>query len=534
MGEKVFVYDTTLRDGEQGAYISYSLIDKINIAKRLDEFGVHYIEGGWPDPSNVKSVEFFRAVRDMEFKNARVAAFGSTRMAGKKPEEDTTLNALLDAETPVVTIFGKAWDLHVTGVLGTTLEENLAMIEDSVAFLKSRGREVVFDAEHFFDGFARNPEYALQAVQAAARGGADWIALADTNGGSLPSHIFRGVKAVRDVCDVPLGIHAHNDMELAVANSLAAVQAGCRQVQGTVNGFGERCGNANLISIIPSLELKMGFDTIGEESLKDLKQLSHYVYEIASITPSHSQPYVGSSAFAHKAGVHANAILKEPVSYEHMEPGLVGNKRHIMVSEQAGSSSLFAKAKEMGIELDRKSPRTRELISEIKALENEGYEFDGADASLKLFLLRRLGLHRPFFILDGTRLMIEKNDQSISVDSMIKIRVGDIVEHTAVEGNGPVNALDRALRKALLKFYPEIEEMHLADYKVRVIEGTHGTSARVKVFINSADASENWNTIGVSENIIEASWDALVDSIEYKLLKERGSAEEKKLIGEAP
>ena len=517
--EKVYIYDTTLRDGEQGMNISYSLFDKLMIARKLDDFGVDYIEGGWPNKTNIKTLEFFREARKINFKNARLAAFGSTRMPGLKAEDDDIIRSLIEAETPVVTIFGKCWDLHVEKIISTTLEENLRMIGDTVSYLKSKGKEVVFDGEHFFDGYKNNPDYAISCLKAAEEAGADWIILADTNGGTLPGEIAETVRLVREKIDTPLGIHAHNDMETAVANSLAAVQKGARQVQGTINGLGERCGNANLTSIIPTLSLKMGYETVGEKNLAKLKELSHFVYEMAGLSPNLNQPYTGKNAFAHKGGIHANAIIKEPSSYEHIDPALVGNKRQIPVSEQAGISSLIYKAGELGIGLSKDDPKVRDLVIKIKNRENEGYEFDGADASLKLFMLRELGIYKPFFTLDNKRIIIEKRGDTINSETVIKLNVDGIYEHTAAEGVGPVNALDKALRKALSKFYPEIEEMRLVDYKVRVVPENKGTSAKVKVFIETADAESVWVTVGVSENIIEASWNALVDSVEYKLFK---------------
>jgi len=527
--EKVFIYDTTLRDGEQGANISFSLNDKLQIARKLDELGVDYIEGGWPNPTNIKALQFFKQAKNITFKNAKIAAFGSTRMAKNQVKNDPILASLLDAQTPVVTIFGKTWDLHVTKVLHTTLEENLKMIRETIEFLKENNKEVIFDAEHFFDGFNNNSEYALRCLEAAENAGVDWIVLADTNGGTLLNRFTEICKIVKRNFQTPLGIHAHNDIETAVANSILAVENGFTQVQGTMNGFGERCGNANLTSIIPILSLKMNYQTIPENSLKQLKDISHLIYETINVPPRDNQAFVGPNAFAHKGGIHANAIIKEPSSYEHIDPDLVGNQRNILVSEQAGASSLIFKAKELGFELDRNSAFTKKLLHKIKFLENEGYEFDRADASLKLFLLKNIYQHRPFFTLEGSRIIIEKKENSLHTEATIKIKVNNKCEHTAAEGNGPVNALDNALRKALTKFYPEVEDIHLIDYKVRVSEGSSGTSAKVKVFIKTSDHKEVWNTIGVSENIIEASWLALVDSIEYKLLKENNDLSKQQL-----
>jgi 2-isopropylmalate synthase len=524
LGDLVYLYDTTLRDGTQGEGISLTLEDKLKITAKLDELGVHYIEGGWPG-SNPKDLDYFKRVKELSLKQAKVSAFGSTRMSGITVDDDPNIRALLEADTPVVTIFGKSWDFHVTKALNTTLEENINMIWESVQYLKAQKREVVYDADHFFDGYKANPDYALATLKAASNAGADWIVLCDTNGGALPGEIEEVLEQLGEEIDTPLGIHVHNDGELAVANSLAAVKAGARQVQGTINGFGERCGNANICSVLPNLQLKMGMRCLSSESLKRLTEVSRYVSEIANMTPLSSQPFVGSSAFAHKGGIHVSAILKDPSTYEHMDPGIVGNSRRVLVSELAGSSNIRYKAEELGLDLMKDVESTRRLSSEIKEMEYRGYQFEGADASLELLLRRGLGQYEEFFILESLKIFIEKKPangggvESINSEAMIKLWVGDQVMHTAAEGDGPVNALDNALRKALEQFYPYIQQMHLVDYKVRVLDGKDGTSAKVRVLIESADTSETWSTVGVSENIIEASWQALTDSMNYFLMR---------------
>lgn len=441
-----------------------------------------------------------------------------------KAADDPNIKALLAAATPVVAIFGKSWDFHVTTALKTTLDENLAMIRDSVQFLKEQGREVIYDAEHFFDGYKANPAYAVETIRAAEKAGADWIVLCDTNGGTLPGELEQILDQVRKLVKIPLGIHVHNDGELAVANSLTAVRCGVRQVQGTINGLGERCGNANLCSVIPNLQLKMGYDCLNADSLRRLTEVSRYVSEIANMMPLSSQPFVGASAFAHKGGIHVSAILKEPSTYEHLNPELVGNSRRVLVSELAGSSNISYKAQELGLDLSQDNDVKHRLIDEIKELEYRGYQFEGADASLELLLRRALGQYNEFFVLESLKLLIEKhpsngNGDGINSEAMIKLRVGDQIIHTAAEGDGPVNAVDNALRKALEEFYPFLKEMHLVDYKVRVLDGKDGTKAKVRVLIESADSTGTWGTVGVSENIIEASWQALTDSMNYFLLR---------------
>jgi 2-isopropylmalate synthase len=518
---RISLYDTTLRDGTQGAGITLSADDKLRIAERLDAFGIDYIEGGWPG-SNPKDMAFFERARRETWRHARLAAFGSTRRAGIRPEQDGNLKLLVAAGTPVATLFGKSWDLHVREALRTTPDENLRMIEESVRFLKERGLEVVYDAEHFFDGFRAGAEYALATLAAARRGGADVIVLCDTNGGSLPSTIRAGVEAGLRAVDVPLGIHAHNDGGLGVANTLAAVEAGAVHVQGTVNGIGERCGNANLISIIPNLQLKMGRRCVSDGSLSRLGDLSRYVAEAANMAPDEYQPFVGRNAFAHKGGVHVSAVMAHPPTYEHIPPEAVGNERRVVVSDLSGRGNVLYKAQEMGVDLGRDRPEVREILAELKRLEHAGFQFEGADASFELLMRRVLGQHRPSFALKGLRVMVEKHEAGESAaEASIRVAVDGQEEHTAAEGNGPVHALDRALRKALERFYPEIGRVRLVDYKVRVLNADAATAARVRVLIQSTDGTETWGTVGVSENVVEASWQALVDSLEYVLLRER-------------
>lgn len=514
----VALYDTTLRDGSQREGISFTVEDKLRITERLDELGIHYIEGGWPG-SNPKDAEYFRRVRGRTFRYARIAAFGMTRRPGRRAEEDENLRALLEAETPVVTVVGKSWDLHVHRVLETTLEENLAMIRESVALLKAHRREVVYDAEHFFDGWKRNPDYALATLRAAAEGGADWIVLCDTNGGSMPWEIEEGVEAARRAVPVPLGIHAHNDAELAVANSLAAVRRGVRQVQGTINGYGERVGNANLISIIANLKLKMGIDCVNDAQLARLTEISRFVAEVANLPHDSHQPYVGTSAFAHKGGIHVAALLKAEESYQHIDPSRVGNVKRVLVSELSGRGNIVAKAMEFGIRLDPDDPAVQTVVRQIKALENEGFYFEDAEASVILMLQRaRPDYVPPFRVLDYVVMVERRDGRSPLAEAAVKVLVGGEVVHTAAEGNGPVNALDAALRKALLPCYPQLARIHLTDYRVRILNGDAGTAARVRVWIESTDGRRVWRTVGASTNILEASRLALEDSLEFGLL----------------
>jgi len=517
--KKILVYDTTLRDGTQMEGISLSLQDKLAIAKRLDQFGVHYIEGGWPG-SNPKDLAFFKEIGKVGIRNAKIAAFGSTRRMNTKVQADTNVRALLDSKTKVVTIFGKSWDFHVTEVFRTTLKENLAMIHDTVAFLKSKKKEVVYDAEHFFDGFKANPEYALKTIQTAARAGADNISLCDTNGGTMPHEIRHAILRVRRSLKTPLGIHCHNDSELAAANSVAAVGEGCVLVQGTVNGIGERCGNANLMSIIPILQYKMGNRIFSDKKMKEMTQLSHYVSEICNLPLQLNQPYVGRASFAHKGGVHINAMVKNPQTYEHMNPALIGNSRKYLVSELGGKTNIMVKAKELELDLDKESPEARHILTEIQRLENEGYQFEAAEASFELLVKKMTGKYKDFFDVNKVAVRAENiGDARTTSVAEVKITSKGKEYYEVADGDGPVNALDKALRKALRRSYPVIDETHLTDYKVRVVNSQAGTAAKVRVFIEFRDKDKSWTTVGVNENIIEASWKALVDAIQYKLLK---------------
>ena len=520
---RIFVYDTTLRDGTQGEHVSLTLEDKLRIALKLDEFRVDYVEGGWPG-SNPKDSEFFARARDLDLYHARLAAFGSTRRAGVSAENDEGLNTLLLAETPVVTLFGKSWTLHVEEALRTTLDENLEMIRSSVRLMKREGREVIYDAEHFFDGYRADRAYAFATLAAAAEGGADWIVLCDTNGGVLPWDIEGAVSEVIAAGHQRVGIHVHNDAGTAVASTLTAVRAGATQVQGTINGVGERCGNVDLCPVIAGVALKLGGDMACRENLDQLTALSAYLYDAANIVPIDSQPYVGRSAFAHKGGVHVSAMMRNDQTYEHVAPAAVGNQRRVLISELAGRSNLYASAEEMGIRLDDNQPAVQRAVETVKRLENEGYQFESADASLELLLRRQLGLWEPRFQLKDYRVTMDhRGGEQSKADATIRVVVGDREEHTAAEGDGPVHALDRALRKALQPFYPEIAGIHLTDYRVRVLDGSQGTGTQVRVLIESADAHGPWTTVGVSPNILEASWEALADSIEYGLARHRGA-----------
>lgn len=517
----VQIYDTTLRDGSQAEGISFSCEDKIKIAQYLDKMGFHYIEGGWPG-SNPKDLEFFHRIRGCALQRAKITAFGATRRPSIAAENDPNIKSVLDAQAPVATIFGKSWDFHVRRALGTTLEENLSMIRETVAYLKRCGMEVIYDAEHFFDGYKANALYAVATLKAAEAGGATTIVLCDTNGGSLPTEIREVVPVVRSLISTPLGIHAHNDGELAVANSLMAVQAGAVQVQGTVNGYGERCGNANLCSVIPNLTLKCGIETIPPEKLERLVEMSHFVSEVANVSPDPHRPYVGMSAFAHKGGVHVSALLKDYKTYEHIKPELVGNQRRVLVSELSGMSNLLYKYRELNFQIDQQSAEDRRILEEIKQMENKGFQFEGAEGSFVILLRKAFnGYHEPFS-LEGLRLITEiKENNPAYSEAIIKMKIGDRVVHTAAEGNGPVNALDNALRKALEEVYPGIRSMHLTDYKVRVLDEKDGTGATVRVHIETSDGKRTWGTVGVSQNIIEASWQALVDSVAYGLLEDK-------------
>ena len=523
MTRLIKLYDTTLRDGTQGEGVAFSMEDKVRIAQRLDALGIHYIEGGWPG-SNPKDLRFFKRVQGAVFKTAKISAFGATRRPGVRPQEDPNLQALVEAGPPVVTIFGKSWDFHVTAALGTTLEENIAMIGDSIAYLLKHFEEVIYDAEHFFDGFKRNREYALATLRAAEAAGAHCLVLCDTNGGCVPHEITAILAEVKKVVrpESPLGIHVHNDTECAVANTLAAVSAGVNHVQGTINGYGERCGNANLVSIIPNLMLKLGLDSIPRENLRDLRDVSRFVSELANRKPWSAQPYVGDSAFAHKGGIHVSAVLKHPDTYEHVDPETVGNHRRVLVSELAGQANILWKAREYGIDLDKNTPDARRILEMLKRMEDEGFQFEGAEASFELLMERALGNHRPYFELQGFRVIVEEQGSGTEpvAEATVKLRVKGIEEHTAASGNGPVNALDHALRKALEDFYPNLRQMSLLDYKVRILDESKATAAKTRVLITSGDGDETWGTVGVADNIIEASWQALVDSVEYKLRRD--------------
>lgn len=511
---KLQLYDTTLRDGAQGENISFSVEDKRRIAYKLDELGIHYIEGGWPG-SNPKDDEFFKT--RLRLKNSTLVAFGSTGRPGGRAVKDKMLQALARAATPAVTIFGKSWNLHVQ-TLRISLEENLSLIFDSLHFLKQRVGQVFFDAEHFFDGYRTNPAYALKVLQTASEGGADLLVLCDTNGGSLPFQVGEICRRIRKSFTTPLGIHVHNDGELAVANSLAAVREGVIQVHGTINGIGERCGNANLVSIIPNLKLKMGIDCIRDPQLKKLREVSRYVDELTNRIPSSQQAYVGDSAFAHKGGVHISAMLKDQRTYEHLEPARVGNRRRILLSDQSGRSTILYKARELGLKPHRRA--TQKLLQDLKELENKGFQFEGAEASFEILMKKSLQKYRPFFRLVGFRVIDEKRlGEPPHAEATIRIEVDGELEQTAASGVGPVNALDNALRKALERFYPQLKEVRLVDYKVRVLSSGGATAAPVRVLIVSQDKNGPWGTVGVSNNIIEASWMALVDSLEYKLMK---------------
>ncbi len=519
---KIKIYDTTLRDGTQAEDIYFSLEDKLRIAHKLDDLGIHYIEGGWPG-SNPKDQAFFQKVRHEKFDNSRITAFGSTRKAGNKVERDPNIKLLLESKTQVVTIFGKIWDLHVTDALKISLQENLDLIYDSVSFLKNNFEEVIFDAEHFFDGFKNNPDYALKAILTAVEAKADWIVLCDTNGGTMPYELEPIMKKVSKKVQIPIGIHAHNDSETAVANSITAIKLGADQVHATINGYGERCGNANLCSIIPNIKLKLKMDCVSDEQMKKLWEVSRFVNELANMKHWIHQPYVGKSAFAHKGGIHVNAIQKNRQAYEHIEPEMVGNHQRVLVSDLSGKSNILYKAEEYGIDLDSKDPVVQQILKELKELENNGFQFEGAEGSFELLMKNAKGDRKKFFDLKGFRVIIEKRreDEPTISEATIKIVVDGQMEIMAAEGNGPVNALDKALRKALIRFYPELKYLNLYDFKVRILDEKKGTEANTRVLIESGDHDSKWGTVGVSSNIIEASWQALVDSVDYILHKTR-------------
>ncbi|MFC1928433.1 citramalate synthase [Chloroflexota bacterium] len=525
---QVQLYDTTLRDGAQGEGVSFSAVDKLNITQKLDELGIHFIEGGWPG-SNPKDEEFFEKAKNLTLARSLLVAFGSTRRPKAETETDANLLALTNAGVKVVTIVGKSSALQVTQVLETTLEENLSMIADSIRFLKAKGLTVFYDAEHFFDGFKNNPDYSLRCLTTAAEAGASCLVPCDTNGGTLPDEITAAIKEAKKVTDVPLGIHVHNDGELAVANTLAAVSAGVTQVQGTINGYGERCGNANLCSIIPALKLKMGIDCVTDAQLAKLTEVSHFVSEAANLVPDPFLPYVGTSAFSHKGGLHVSGVSKWADSYQHIEPTQVGNRPKAVVSELSGKRNIIYKAKELGIDLSSQGKEAQKILDQVKLLESRGFQYETAGASFELLLYRAKPDYKPPFELVDFMVVVETRRrlptrQSLEetlAEAMIKVRVGTEVMHTAAEGNGPVNALDQALRKALLQFYPSLAAVKLIDYKVRILEESIGTESQVRVLIESSDGVEEWTTVGSSTNIIEASWLALADSVEYWLVKQK-------------
>lgn len=523
--KRVEIYDVTLRDGAQGPRVKFSADDQLRIVRELDAFGVSYIEGGQPG-SNPKAAELFARAKDLDLKTAKMAAFGSTRHSKSAVEDDANIKALLAAETEVITIFAKSSPTHATKILKVSLDENLTLVEESVVYLKAQNRRVILDAEHFFDGYVEDPEYALSVLEAGWHAGAETLVLCDTNGGHLPWQIAQATRAVKErLPDASLGIHVHNDGGCATANTLTAVQEGAVHIQGTINGYGERTGNANLAVLIPALQLKMGVEVVSAEQLARVTHLSHLVAELANMAPCDSDPYVGRDAFTHKGGMHADAVKKLKTSYEHVPPELVGNRTHIAVSEMSGRSSLLQKAQEFGIKLDRNAPETKQVLARVKELENEGYEFEGADASLELLLLKAQGKHRAFFDLQGFRASVSRQhpDRPTLSEATVKLQLPDgTLVHTAGEGNGPVDALNNALRKALEPAYPELRDVHLEDYKVRILDAQAATRAKTRVLIESSDGEDTWDTVGVSENIITASYLALLDSIEYKLLRSRG------------
>ena len=518
MKPDIEIYDTTLRDGSQGEGINFSVADKLRIAERLDAFGMHYIEGGWPG-SNPKDIEFFAETRRRKFKRARLAAFGATRRKGVRVEDDEQVRLLLEAGTPVVTIVGKTSLLHVKEVLRTTPEENLAMIADTIRFLKENGKFVIYDAEHSFDGFNDDPDYALASWRAAEKAGADFIVLCDTNGGRLPDEIARITTRARGQLSARIGIHTHDDIGLGVANALAALEAGATHIQGTINGYGERTGNCNLTSVIPNVALKLNKRCVPPESLPKLKELSQFVDEIANIRHNPRLPWVGSAAFSHKGGQHVNAVQKLARSYEHIDPALVGNQRTVLISDLAGKSNIVLKAQELGFKITNDTPELKTILARIKELEHQGYEFEAAEGSLALLIRKILKHQRAPFTVVAYHVSMRRDGLESIVEATVKVRVGVKVAHTVAEGDGPVNALDSALRGALVQFFPQIEKVRLTDYKVRILDSTTGTAAKTRVLIQSTDGRQEWGTVGVDDNIIEASLQALVDSMEYRLMK---------------
>ncbi|MBD2295739.1 citramalate synthase [Anabaena sphaerica FACHB-251] len=521
---QLWLYDTTLRDGTQREGLSVSIEDKLRIAHRLDQLGIPFIEGGWPG-ANPKDVQFFWQLQENPLKQAEIVPFCSTRRPHTKAVDEPMLQAILAAGTRWVTIFGKSWDLHVIEGLKTSLDENLAMIRDTIEYLRSQGRRVIYDAEHWFDGYKQNPDYALQTIKAAATAGAEWLVLCDTNGGTLPHEITQIVKDVVQVTGdlspiSQIGIHTHNDSEMAVANALAAVMAGAKMVQGTINGYGERCGNANLCSLIPNLQLKLGYSCIAEHQLNQITETSRFVSEVVNLAPDEHAPFVGRSAFAHKGGIHVSAVERNPLTYEHIQPEQVGNRRRIVISEQSGLSNVLAKARTLGMELDKHDPQTKHILQRMKELESEGYQFEAAEASFALLMYEALGLRQQFFEVKGFQVHCDLVEVKETTNSLATVKVGvngkNILE--AAEGNGPVAALDAALRKALVNFYPQIADFELTDYKVRILNGNTGTSAKTRALVESGNGKQRWTTVGVSTNILEASYQAVVAGLEYGLL----------------
>ncbi len=518
-GKKIEIYDTTLRDGSQGEGISFSVQDKLLIAKKIDELGFHFIEGGWPG-ANPKDIAFFKEIKKFKLKNSEVVAFGSTRKAHTKASEDENLRGLLAADTKAITIFGKSWDLHVKEVFKTHLEENIQMIRDSVKYLCSKGKNVIYDAEHFFDGYTHNPSYALKTLQTALEAGASVLVLCDTNGGSMPSYVFKIVSEVNAKLKAPLGIHTHNDCGVGIANAVSAVEAGAQHVQGTINGYGERCGNPDLIALIANLQLKLGFSCMPASKLKEITEVARYVSEISNMIQAKNQPYVGQSAFAHKGGVHVNAVMKNPETYEHIDPVLVGNRRRFLVSELGGKTNVMLKAQELDIDLKKESPETRKILQEVQNREHEGYQYEAAEASFELLIRRITGKHKEFFKVKKAWVEHEFIGKGgAEAEAEVVLSVNHEEKKSRASGDGPVNALDKALRDVLVHFYPVIKNIHLDDYKVRIVDSKAGTAAKVRVFIEFRDEKNIWTTVGVSANVIEASWQALVDAYEYKLLK---------------
>lgn len=521
MGKRVEIYDTTLRDGTQGEDVNFTIADKVKIAEALYDFGIRYIEGGWPG-SNPRDIGFFRAVKDSRVPDDNIAAFGSTRRAKRTCDNDENIQALLEVEVPNLTIFGKTWDLHVREALKIELDHNLELINDSLSYLKTKVDRAFYDAEHFFDGYKANKKYAISTIRAAMDAKADCIILCDTNGGTMPEEIAKIIEELKEeIGDYPLGIHCHNDSDCAVANSIIAVRHGAVHVQGTVNGYGERCGNANIMSVIPALQLKYGYNCVPAEKLRNLRTVSRYINELGNLKHNIHQPYVGRSAFAHKGGVHVSAIMKNSSTYEHIEPELVGNRQRVLLSDLSGKSNLIYKAKDFGLDVDSSDPKINAVVEALKELENKGFQYEGAEASFELLMRKTMGTFVPFFDSISYRVLDEKrSDESPLAEATVMLEVEGEKEHTAATGNGPVNAIDNAIRKALVKFYPNLADMELVDYKVRILTAGQGTEAVIRVLIESKDKEAVWGTVGVATNIVDASYQALMDSIEYKLLKD--------------